>query len=186
MRAKTRWHRGERARSPDEVASAVAFTAFRVARATLENMRKAGFGIDAGPTYFQFLAEALVFGIQCACRVAWPRLDEDERHTFAGALARHAGGHLAESEAELLGARNETELQHAFIERLNKRFAEYAELGYGVDGPSFGFLRYFASLVADIVPPEDARWVHDQVIAIEGPLAAATLERTVAGLLENR
>ena len=186
MRARTRWHRGDRARSPGEVASAVAFTAFRLARAMLENLRRARFAIDAGPAYFQFLAEAVAFGIQCACRVAWPRLQDDERQEFATALARHAAGHLAENEADLLGQRTAGEVERAFIAQLNERFAEYAELGYGPEGPHFGFLRYFASLVAEIVPPEDARWVHDQVIAIEGPVAAATLGRTVAGLLEAR
>lgn len=186
MRARTRWHRGDRARSPGDVASAAAFTAFRLSRSMLENLRRARFAIDAGPAYFEFLAEALAFCIQCACRVAWPRLADGEREAFATALAQHAAGHLAENEAGLLGRRSAADAAHAFIARLNERFAEYAELEYGPDGPHFGFLRYFASLVADIVPPEDARWVHDQVIAIEGPVAAATLARTLTGLLEAR
>ena len=186
MRARTRWHRGDRERSPEEVASAIAFAGFRLARAMLENMRKARFGIDAGTAYFEFLSEALAFCIQCACRVAWPRLADGEHQAFAAALAHHAAGHLAENEAELLGMRSAAEVRGAFIERLNRRFAEYAELDYGPDGPAFAFLRYFASLVAEIVPPEDAHWVHDQVIAIEGPVAAATLARTVDGLLGDR
>ena len=186
MRARTRWHRSGRERSPDEVAGAIAFTAFRLSRAMLENMRKARFGIDAGARYFEFLAEALAFSIQCACRIAWPRLSDDEQQPFAVALARHAAGHLAENESDVLGLRSPAQVEIAFIERLNRRFAEYAELDYGADGPGFAFLRYFATLVTGIVPPEDARWVHDQVIAIEGPVAAATLARVVDGLLGDR
>ena len=186
MRERTRWHRGERHRSPEEIAGAAAFTAFRLSRAMLASMRKASFAIDIGPGYFDFLAEALAFCIQCACRVAWPRLGEAQRQAFAEALAHHAAGHLAENESELMGSRGDAELRAAFIERLNRRFAEYADFEYGPDGPGFAFVRYFASLVAQVVPPEDARWVHDQVIAIEGPVAASTMARTVGGLIDKR
>lgn len=186
MRAKTRWHRGERNRSPEEIGDAVAFTAFRLAREMISSMRKAGFGIVPGRRYFTLLAEALAFAIQCACRVAWPRLDDAERYRFAAAVGRAAARHLAENEAEMLGERSFDDIEREFIAHLNGRFAEYAELGYGAAGPDFAFMRYFATLVAEIVPPEDARWVHDQVIAIEAPVAAATLARTVNGLLDNR
>src|SRR5512140_36138 len=186
MRARFQWHRGGRPRSAEELAGVVAFTAFRLARAMLANMRKARFDIEAGPAYFDFLAETLAFAIQCACRLAWPHLAEDDRARFATALAHSAARHLAANESELLGARTAADIERDFIERLNRRFSEYAELGYAPDGPEFAFLRYFASLVAEIVPPDDARWVHDQVIAIEAPVMAAALARTVGGLLQGR
>ncbi|HET9652481.1 MAG TPA: hypothetical protein VFP36_09830, partial [Usitatibacter sp.] len=91
-----------------------------------------------------------------------------------------------ENEAEMLGERRVDAIEHEFIAHLNGRFAEYADMGYGAGGPDFAFMRYFATLVAQIVPPEDARWVHDQVIAIEAPVAAATLGRTINGLLDHR
>jgi hypothetical protein len=185
MRTGTRWHRQGRARSVEEIGDAAAVAAFRCARTMLAGMRKARFDIEPGPRYFDFLAEALAFVIQCACRLAWPRLEADERQRFATALALAAARHLAESEASLLGERTVGQAQAAFIERLNRRFGEYAELDYGGDEPGFAFLRYFASLVVPIVPPDDARWVHDQVIAIEAPAAAATLARTLRGLLEE-
>ena len=186
IRLRSRWLRGQRARSAEEVGDAAAVSAFRLARAMLANMRRTGFAIDAGAPYFSFLAEALSFAIQCACRAAWPRLDECERPRFAAALAHACARHLAENEAELLGARTPAEIHGVFIEGLNRRFAEYAELGYGPEGPDFAFLRYFASRLAELVPPTDARWVHDQVIAIEAPVAAAAMARTLDGLLDSR
>lgn len=184
MRVKASWFRAQGARPPEEVAGAAAFIAFRVAHNMLKGMRKAGFDIDAGPAYFDFLSEALAFAIQVSCRVAYARLPEDNRLAFATALARRAADHLAENQAELLGAQSSTEAKAAFIERLNRRFAEYADFGFGADGPDFAFLRYFASLVSERVPEKDRRWTHDQVIAIEGPQAAATLAKGIASLLD--
>lgn len=185
MRVKARWFRAERAKRPEEIAGAVAFIAFRVARNMLKNMRQATFDIEAGPAYFEFLAESLAFAIQAACRVAFPRLADDERLRFATALAHRAADHLAENESELLGLQPAHEIRAAFIERLNRRFAEYAELGYGGEGPHFLFLRYFASLVEPLVPEKDRRWTHDQLIAIEGPEAAATIAKSVAALFDT-
>lgn len=185
MRVKAHWFRAESAKSPEEVASAVAFISFRVAQNMLKSMRKAQFDIDIGPQYFEFIAEALAFVIQCACRIAWPRFPEANRLPFATELAHRVADHLAENQSELLGAQTSAEIKAQFIERLNRRFAEYADFDYGPEGPDFGFLRYFASLVAERMPEKDQRWTYDQVIAIEGPEAAATVAKSLAGLLDT-
>lgn len=185
MRVKAHWFRDESAKAPGEVAGAVAFIAFRVAHNTLKSMRKAQFDIDAGPQYFEFLAEALAFAIQCACRIAWPRFDEAGRMAFATALGQRAADHLAENQSELLGLQPAAEIRAAFIARLNRRFAEYADFRYDAQGPDFAFLRYFASLIAELVPEKDRHWTHDQVIAIEGPEAAATMAKSLESLLDT-
>ncbi len=184
MRVKARWFRAEDGKRPEEVGGAAAFIAFRVAQNMLKSMRKAGFDIDAGPQYFDFLAESLAFSIQCACRIAWTGLAEGERMAFAAALSQRAADHLAGNQAELLG-QDAAEVRAGFVERLNRRFAEYADFRYTAEGPDFAFLRYFASLVAERVPEKDRRWTHDQVIAIEGPEAVATMARALAALLDT-
>ena len=185
MRVKAHWFRSEDSRPPEELAGAVAFIAFRVAQNMLKSMRKAQFDIDAGPMYFEFLAESLAFAIQVACRLAYARLPEEQRLPFATELAHRAAEHLAGNQSELLGSQSAGEVKAAFIARLNRRFAEYADFGYGAEGPDFQFHRYFASLLAELMPEKDRRWTHDQVIAIEGPEAAATLAKSVAALLDT-
>lgn len=185
MRVKAHWFRAEGSRRPEEVAGAVAFIAFRVAQNMLKSMRKAQFDIDAGPMYFEFLAESLAFAIQVACRLAFARLPEDQRMPFANELAHRAADHLAGNQSELLGEQSADDIKTAFIARLNRRFAEYAEFEYGADGPDFRFHRYFASLLAELMPEKDRRWTHDQVIAIEGPEAAAMLAKSITALLDT-
>ncbi len=182
MRVKSTWFRPGRSHAPEEVAASLAFIAWRVAQNMLKSMRRADFDIDPGPQYFDFLAEAVVFSIQVAWRLAYPRYDEAGRVAFMTALANRTGEELAENRARLLGDREAAAIKAAFIDLLNRRNAEYAEFGYGADGPDFAFLRYFATAVAELMPEKDKRWTWDQVMAIEGPEAAATIAKSVAGL----
>lgn len=184
MRVHSRWFRSNGPKSPEVVAGALAAVAWRVARAMLARMRKADFDLGPGPAYFAFLSESLAFTAQIAWRVAWESMDEEGRVAFATALGRRMAAILAENESDLLGARPAPVVAAEFIDRLNRRFEEYAEFGFGADGPDFAFMRYFASLVIEVVPERERRWVHDQVIGIEAPEAAATVARALRGLLQ--
>lgn len=182
MRVKSHWFRPGRPKSPEEVAGAIAFIAWKVAQNALKRMRKAGFDIDPGPTYFAFLAETLAYSVQVAWRHAHGHFDEPGALAFMTALANRCGEILEENYAELLGVPAPGAVKAAFITKVNESFAEYSEFGYGPAGPDFAFLRYFASRVADLMDEKDKRWTHDQVIAIEAPEAAATIARAFANL----
>jgi hypothetical protein len=185
LRVKSTWFKPGRARSPAEVADALAFIAWRVAQNMLKSMRKAGFDIDPGPQYFDFLAEAAAFAIQVAWRLAYPRYDDEGRLAFMTALANRTGDELAENRARLLGEPDAAAIKAAFIDLLNRRTAEYADFGHGPEGPDFAFLRYFATVVAELMPEKDRRWTWDQVIAIEGPGAASSIAKAVKGLFDE-
>ncbi len=185
MRVKNTWFRPGRAHAPEEVAASLAFIVWRVAQNMLKSMRRADFDIDPGPQYFDFLAEAVVFSIQVAWRLVHPRHDDAGRLAFMTALANRTGEELAENRSRLLGDRDAAAIKADFIDLLNRRTAEYAEFGYGADGPDFAFLRYFATAVAELMPEKDKRWTWDQVMAIEGPEAAATVAKSVAGLYDE-
>lgn len=184
LRVKSTWHRPGRPKSPEEIAAALAFITWRVAQNALKSMRKADFDIDPGPQYFDFLAEAMAFAIQVAWRLVYPRYDDAGRAAFMNVLANRTGEELAENRARLLGDAEPAAIKAAYIDLLNRRFEEYGEFGYGPEGPDFAFHRYYASLVAELMPEKDKRWTSDQVVAIEGPEAAATVAKSVAGLFD--
>jgi hypothetical protein len=185
MRVKSTWFKPGRSHTPEEVASALGFIAWRVAQNMLKSMRRAEFDIDPGPQYFDFIAEALAFSIQVAWRLVYERYDDAGRLAFMTALANRVGEELAENRSRLLGDREPAAIKADFIELLNRRTGEYAEFGHGPEGPDFAFLRYFGTVVADLMPEKDRRWTWDQVIAIEGPEAAATIRKSVAGLFDE-
>lgn len=181
MRIKSHWFRAGAPRSPEELAGALAFIAWKVAHDALKRMRRAGFDIDPGPAYFAFLAETLVFTVQVAWRLAHDRFDPEGARAFMTALANRAGGTLADNQAELLGD-DPAPVKAAFITLVNESMDDYGAFGFGPDGPEFGFLRLYASRVAEHMQEKDRRWTHDQVMAIEAPEAAARISRAFADL----
>lgn len=180
MRVKSHWFKGG-PKSPVEVAGAAGVIAWRIALQTIKNMRGAGFGIEVGPRYFDFLAEVLVFLVMLADRIAYRHFDEEDRIVFTTALANKCGEILADNHAELLGGAMP---QHkaAFIERVNARADAYALHGYEKDSENFSFVRELGLQLQQVLEERDRAWVTDQIVALEGPEAIATLERAMPGL----
>jgi hypothetical protein len=186
MRIKNRWFRAKSPRGPQDIAGGVAFIAFRIGQNALKNMRKADFDIAPGPQYFSFLAEWLIFLVQIADRIAYEHMEDDDRVQFTTAMANRLGEILEENRDDLLGKAGGAEVgsfKGRFIGLLNQRADEYANHDYNDDGPDFGFLRHLAFHLVAIMEDKDKGWVHDQVIAIEAPEAAATIRRGFLGLL---
>lgn len=183
LRVKSQWFKPEKAQSPAGNAGAMAFIAWRLALHVLKRMREAGFDIDAGPPYFAFVRELLVFLLVGADRLAHARLAPEARAEFLVALVRRSAEILRDNEADLLGSADDGS---GFIELFNELAGHYVEFGWSEsEGPDFGFARYLGSRLEAVLPAKDRRWVGDQVIAIEVPEAAATLQRAFEGLFST-
>jgi hypothetical protein len=185
MRIKSRWFRAGQARSPEEIAGAAAFIAWRIAQNALKTMRAAGYDLPPGPHYFAFVAEFLAFLTLGADRVACRRGDEAWRVAFTTAMANRVGATLAENESDLLGAASAADVKRGFIALVNERAAECAGFDWTDDGPDYSFLRFLGHRIADVLPERDRTWAISQVIEVEAPDAAASLQRGLAGLLDE-
>lgn len=183
MRIKSNWFKPGREHTPAELAGAVSFVVYRIGDNALKNTRKANFEIAVGPQYFAFLTECLLFLIQIADRIAHRRLSAEDRFTFTSTLANRVAETHAENESRLLGGEL-AECKQRFIDRLNQRFDEYAEFGYGDNGPDFSFTRYLAFCMEQVMDEKDSWWIIDQMMSIEAPAAVEMLEKTFRGLLE--
>jgi len=184
MRVKSRWFKGEREKTPQEIAGALAFIIWRISENALRNVRKADFDIAIGNQYFAFLSEFLIFLVQVADRIIYKQLSEEKRQVFISALANRVAEIQAENQCEWLG-NPVSEYKRIFIARLNQRAGEYAEFEYhGMDN-SFSFIRNLATCMLDVVDEKDKSWVIDQVMAIEVPEAVATLEKAMLNLFDS-
>ncbi|HEX6944567.1 MAG TPA: hypothetical protein VF196_00130 [Casimicrobiaceae bacterium] len=184
MRIKSQWFRADRPKSPEEIAGAAAFIAWRVAQNALKTMRAAKYELPPGPRYFAFVAEFLGFLTIGADRLAHRRGDPAWRVAFTTAMANRVGEILAENESDLVGAESAGDIKRRFVETFNACAEECAELTWDDAGPDYGFLRYLAHRVAAVMDERDRTWAISQVIEVEGPDAAATLARGMKGLLD--
>lgn len=179
MRVRSHWFREAKPKPPEAIAQAAAVTAWRLARAALGNMRAADFEVAANRQYFAFLGEFLAFLVAIADRVAFEHCGPEERARFTQAFAAKLAELLAENQTELLGSGSRED----FIECCNARGEIYADCDCPGGQPSFAFLRCLAAFLGEHLPERDQRWVHDQVMEIEGPQAADTLRRAIRDLL---
>lgn len=182
MRVKSQWFNTGRAKSPQEIAGAAAFIAWRIGQNALKNMRAAGFEIEVGEQYFSFLSEFLVFLVQLGDRIAYRQFGAEHRATFTTELANRVAETLAENRAELMGGEPHA-IKSEFIGLLNSRADEYSRFEYEKDAENFSFIRCLGLCMQDVVGERDRQWVADQIMAHEAPEAIATLERAMNGLL---
>lgn len=193
LRIKNLWFREDRPHSVREVAGAAAFIVWRVGMNVLQNMRRADFDILPGTQYFDFLAEWLVFLIQVADRVVYTRLAEDERHEFTTVLANRVAEIHADNRNDLLGLPPGEAAPAAgagphperdrFIDLLNLRSQDYADFDIDPSRLTHPVTRFLAERLTHVLGERDRMWVHDQVMEIEAPEAAALVLKSLNGLM---
>ena len=187
MRIKSKWHATKRKnnrsreKTPETLGGATGIFAWRMAMKHVDAIEDAGFELANAEQRFAVLTEFLIFLIQVADREAYLRLDEDKRGPYVTALALHLANTLDDNQQELLGP---GEYRAAFIDRLNSEIPEYAEFGYGDDGPGYRFMRYLGEkILAQVGEDQSMRWVIDQVMEIEAPEATKALRKNLDGLM---
>lgn len=183
IRIRSRFHTSGQ-RSAATLASVVAMLAWKLAVESIKRMRAAQYDIDIGRAYFDYVCEFMAFLAQAADRIAFRELTPEERVAFTTALAKRLAEVVEENRDMLLGATVPGECQAHFLRLFNERGAGYGEFDYGPEGPDFGFRRYFAACLREVLPPKDQLWVVDQAMDIEAPDAIAALEKTLAGLFQ--
>lgn len=184
LRIKTHWFKVEPTRSPADVASALASTVWRTASHRVSNLRQQHFDVEVGAPFVAMMAEILCFLVVVADRIAYRHDQGEWRTAFTTALTLKIADLMSENFDDLLGPSDDGGFRTRFIEHMNLRAGEYAECGYGDDGPSFAMLRYFGELVEAVTASEaDQRWAQDQAITVEGPEAVDVLERAMRGLM---
>lgn len=181
MRTKSKWFAKGKARDPQQLATVVAMTLWRLGIQTLRSMRKADYDIVTGPPYFDFLREYLVFLTNLADRYVFPHVDAEGRRDFMTTLVIRLAEMLAENQADLLGS-DHAQARQAFVDLFNRRSEDYAHFDFRDGEPEYGFARYVGNQLMDVLPEKDRVWVVEQVVSIEAPEAVKTLKTAFANL----
>lgn len=166
LRIKSHWWNDESDRSLPEIASALAFIAWRVSLEKAINLHCERFVYRDDAQRLAVIQEYLVFLIQIADRLAHPRVPDQDRRTLITALARKAIEHVQDNSQDLLGP---GDYGGPFIALLNRRSEEYAEYQLADDGPSYAFLRHLGFEIQALMGEgQENRWVIDQVMDKDG------------------
>lgn len=182
LRIKSHWQDETRDRSLPEVASALAFIAWRLALDQAINLHCERFVYASDAQRLLVIQEYLVFLLQTADRLAHGRLTDDDRRILMTALAKKVLEHVQDNSLDLLGA---GDYGTPFIARLNARSDEYAEFQWDNDEPSYALLRHLGFEIQTLmgVTPEN-RWVIDQVMDRDGWEAYKKFTRAFKELFE--
>lgn len=185
VRIRTGFHTQGKARSMTELASVVGAMAWKLAIDSMKRMRDAGYDIDIGPAYFNFVCEYMVFLATAADRIAHADLSSEERVEFTTALVKRMAELVEDNREMRIEVLSPGESRRWFFDLFNRRGDDYAECGFDEtegSGPDFGFRRVFAAGMQEVLPEKDRLWAIDQVMEIESPEVVRALRKTLGGL----
>ena len=181
LRIKSHWH-GDSERSTQDMASAIAFIAWRIAMDKAINLHGEDFVYEGDEQRMAVIREYLYFQLQIVDRMAYGIMEDGERHSLIVQLALKLAEHVQDNGVDLFGP---DDYGKPFIETVNRRGAEYAEFGFSDDGPSYPFMRHLGYEIQGIMGDrEQNRWVIDQVMDQDGLDVYRQLSRALRNLME--
>ena len=193
VRLKSRWHRSRRARRGaggasrpkglEDLASAVAFNIWKLAKDVFTHMEREGFRFPEDRQAVDLMNEVMAFCLHVVDRMVYGRLAEEERARLVNAVAGRLMDAMVENETELLGP---GDYRPALVALLNERLGEYAACSFDEEGPGYDFKVLLGQHAARLMAPGEEKWVVEQVVDVEAPRVLEKLMPMVENLLGLR
>ena len=184
LRIKAHWHNEDAEHSLDEIAGAIAFNAWRIAKDKAINLHGENFVYDNDEQRFGVMIEYLIFQLALVDRIASTHLgldDETKRALIIGS-AKHMAKHVQDNMADIFG---DGDYIQPFIARMNVRGAEYSDFNFTDEGPTYPFMRHLGYEIQQIMgESQENRWVIDQVMDKDGLEVYRQIRRVILGMFE--
>jgi len=177
---KTRW-RKKGPRSLAERAGVIGANVWKLALEFFKHMEKDGFRFGSDRLVTNVLTEFIAFLVQLVDRKVYGRLSEADRAALVAEVVRHLAATMENNQLDLFGPGG---YRKPFIDAMNARFGEYAELEYRDGEPGYACVRFFASRVSDAMAEGDNRWVIEQVMDVEAPEMVRLVKKLVEETVE--
>lgn len=179
MRVRTHFHK-DKERNFQELASALGFAIWKIGINGLLNLENEGFTTYSNAHRLEVMGEFLAFLLHATDRLIYERLTDEERTAFITALAHHIVNVFVQNKRDLEGA---GDYKPAFIDFLNRRGEEYAELSFVGNEPQLDFLRHFGTMIEQAMGESPNKyWLKQIVVEGEAPQAVKTLKKAVQDL----
>jgi hypothetical protein len=177
MRVKNRWNKKAKPQSIEDIAGALGFISWTIATNSVLELENKGYQTDSNAHRLQIIQAFLIFLIQVADRLAYERMENEERQRFITALALHLANTFADNQRDIFG---EGEYRQAFIDSLNEQSNAYADLSFPDGDAGFDFLRYLGEQVAAVMA--EKHFASQQVMDVEGPEAIKIFKQSMQNL----
>ena len=183
LRIKSQWHDEDAERSAEEIGSAIAFIAWRIALDKAITLHGKNFVYHDDNQRLAVIAEYLAYETQIADRLIHDQVDNETRVGVITALVMKLADHYRDNAEELLGAGDHA---NDFIALFNQRSGESAEFNFTNEGPSYPFLRHLGFEIQQVMGEDEHenRWVIDQVMDVDGPEVYKQLSRAIRNLFD--
>jgi hypothetical protein len=184
LRIKAHWHDEDAERSIDEIGSAIAFNAWRIAKEKAINLHGEDFVYEDDHQRFAVMIEYLIFQLALVDRIVTERLEieENNRRDLIMSSAKHMSKHVQDNMADIFGAGDYIQ---PFIAKLNQRGAEYSDFNFTDEGPTYPFMRHLGYEIQQVMGAgQENRWVIDQVMDKDGIDIYNQISRVVMGMFE--
>ena len=178
-RLKSKWNLQDRQRTPEEIASVVAFNLWVLAADSCLFLENEGFETQTQSQRLDVIAEFGAFGAHVADRMVFDSMTASEREQFINSLGQHLANTMQSNREEAYGA---GDYRKDFIDLLNERMDEYSECSYTSEhGPGFPMRRLAGNHVQAVMGEKDNKWIPDYLIDSEIPKLLLGLKKVFRG-----
>lgn len=179
-RLRKAWHSTARAHRVEEVGQALAVSAWKVARESVQNLLAADFDFEGETHRFAILEEWLAFLIHVTDHLAERHMDDLKRARLIKTMALRLAETVEDNVEDRVGS---AQARERFIDRVNATGRDYAECVMQGEMPGMNFLRCLGAGVCHAAPEIDRRWLMEQVVEVEAPQAVKPYIRSALSLM---
>lgn len=179
IRVKTSWFReGEDGHGPQEQASAIAVTLWKLADKAVINLSNADYDIITPQRGFTLLTELIAYMVHTVDRMVYGRIADEERAELISALGVKMAEILEDNIHTVMGDHDHPYVE-AILNRFNQRWNDYAGFDFDPEKPDFVVKRYLANSIREVMEARDQSWIADQIIDIEAPVFIGPIKQQV-------
>ncbi|MEH6455172.1 MAG: hypothetical protein V7749_02545 [Cocleimonas sp.] len=186
IRIKTKWSKEEREVSVEDAVSVLAFNSWKIGMQTLLEIENEDFQIDTQQQRIEVIEEVMAFMVQALDRIVHETVNDEDRATLISLYAKKLADHVQDNARDFSGP---GDYRTPFIDKLNQRFAGYAETKWdnATHQPGFSMGRQFGVNITEMLGPKDQKWALDYIQQVLMPDFYALFKKTVKsiGLVEE-
>ncbi|KOR33110.1 hypothetical protein TI05_03020 [Achromatium sp. WMS3] len=178
---RSRWKNKENPHSLEEIAGALAVTAWRISKDKAMHLHGERFTYQNDQQRMDVITEYLYFQVHIVDRLVYDVLETKEREILIVQLALKLAEYIQDNSTDLFGI---GDYKNNFITQLNQRNNEYAELSFSDQGPSYSMLRHLGYQIQKLMGEQaENRWVIDQIMDKDGGAIYQLIARTLQNLM---